>query len=50
MTQPSVQAQVETIKKVTEKVLQSKEATLKFLHDAGIIEEEKPKKKVKGKK
>lgn len=50
MTQPSVQAQVESIRKVTEKVLQSKETTLKFLQDAGIIKEEKPKEKIKEKK
>jgi hypothetical protein len=50
MTQPSVQNQVEVIKKVTEKILQSKEATLKFLQEAGIINDEKPKKDVKVKK
>lgn len=50
MTQPSVQSQVEAIRKVTEKVLLSKETTLKFLQDAGIIKEEKPKKEVKEKK
>jgi len=50
MNQPSVQAQVESIREVTEKILKSKEATLKFLQDAGIIKEEKPKKEIKEKK
>lgn len=50
MTQPSIQAQVDSIKKVTEKILQSKETTLKFLQDAGIIKEERPKEKSKDKK
>jgi len=52
MTQIAIQTQIEAIKKATEKALQSKEAALKFLTDAGIIKEEeerpqKPKKETK---
>jgi hypothetical protein len=50
MTQSSVQSQVDAIRKVTEKVLQSKETTIKFLKDAGILKEEPPKKEAKEKK
>ncbi len=50
MNQPDVQAQVEAIRKATEKALQSKESTLKFLKDAGILKEEKPKPEIKEKK
>ena len=49
MTQIAVQTQVEAIKKATEKALQSKEAALKFLTDAGILKEEKPQPPIKGK-
>ena len=37
MTQIAIQAQVEAIKKATEKALKSKETALKFLEDAGIV-------------
>ena len=50
MTQIAIKTQVETIKKATEKALQSKEAALKFLTDAGIIKEEKTQKTTKEKK
>ena len=48
MTQFAIQTQIETIKQVTEKVLQSKEATRKFLQDAGILQP-KPKQSKKEK-
>jgi ribosomal protein S9 len=52
MTQVAVQTQVEAIKMATQKALQSKEAALKFLTDAGILKEDNKHKviKEKGKK
>lgn len=38
MTQIAIQAQVDSIKKATEKAAKSKEAAKKFLLDAGIIQ------------
>ena len=38
MTDFAIQEQIEAIKKATDKAAQSKEAALKFLADAGIIE------------
>jgi hypothetical protein len=49
MTQIAVQNQVDSIKKATEKALQSKETAIKFLTDAGILKEEKPPKAIKEK-
>lgn len=37
MTQVAIQAQVDAIKKATEKALKSRETALKFLMDAGIV-------------
>jgi hypothetical protein len=41
MTQIAIQAQVDSIKKATEKAAKSKETAKKFLIDAGIIEDSK---------
>ncbi|HEV7331896.1 MAG TPA: hypothetical protein VGN63_12725 [Flavisolibacter sp.] len=41
MTQIAIQTQVDAIKRVAQDVLKSKEATLQFLIDAGIIRESK---------
>lgn len=38
MTQVAIQAQVDSIKKATEKAAKTKESAKKFLVDAGIIE------------
>jgi hypothetical protein len=40
MTQIAIQAQVDAIKKVTQEALKSKETALKFLVDAGIVQED----------
>lgn len=45
MTHIAIQTQVDAIKQVAQEVLQSKEATLKFLVDAGIIKESEPHKR-----
>ncbi len=43
MSPTAIQEQVNIIKMATEKALQSKEAALKFLVNAGIISQEKDK-------
>lgn len=49
MTQIAIQSQIEAIKKATEKALKSKKSVLKFLTDAGILNEEKKTKSLKKK-
>ncbi len=41
MTSISIQEQIETIKKATEKAVRSKQSAIKFLRDAGIIDDRK---------
>jgi hypothetical protein len=41
MAQIAIQTQIEVIKKATQEALKSKESALKFLVDAGIIQEKK---------
>ena len=43
MNTATIQGQIDIIKRATEKALQSKEETLKFLVNAGIIKLEKDK-------
>lgn len=40
MTDIAIQRQIDAIKRVAEEALKSKESSLKFLIDAGIIKEE----------
>jgi hypothetical protein len=44
--QEPIQVMLDAIRKTAEKALESKEATLKFLIDAGILKEESPKKEI----
>jgi hypothetical protein len=46
MTEITIQAQVDSIKKATEKASKSKETAKKFLIDAGIIEDSKAEKEI----
>lgn len=43
MTDFTIKEQIETIKRATDTAAKSKESALKFLTDAGIIEEQKDK-------
>ncbi len=47
MYKTTVEEAIETIKSATKKALKSKETAIKFLFDAGIIEEKEYKRKIK---
>jgi hypothetical protein len=47
MTQITAQAQIKAIQKAQQKATQSKESALKFLKEAGIIQEDKTESKNK---
>ena len=47
MTEIAAQAQIKAIEKAQQKATQSKESALKFLRDAGIIQEDKSNSKAK---
>jgi hypothetical protein len=50
MTKTDAQAMLEALDKTHQKNMQSKEASLKFLREAGIIQDDKPEPKTKSDK
>jgi hypothetical protein len=50
MTQAQIDEQIQIIREVSAEALKSKEASRKFLIDAGIIQDKPPKKKAPKKK
>lgn len=46
MTESSIKTQIKAIQKVTAEIIKSRESAQKFLHDAGIIKNITPEKKM----